>query len=109
MAKRGRKPKNAIVASPAIDHAKLLKQFEEEQRVQLEELYTTLAKMKNTAEEAQEKIGDMDSVSSIAEAGFKAGRAYGSLIQICDKLEEILDGIFEKNDFEYYGDIDSKL
>ena len=45
MAKRGRKPKNATVATK-VDHAKLLKQFEQEQRVQLENFYKDLAKIK---------------------------------------------------------------
>jgi len=39
---KGKKPKKLTVATP-VDHAKLLKQFEEEQRIQLEAFYKKLA------------------------------------------------------------------
>ena len=108
MAKRGRKPKNATVATK-VDHAKLLKQFEQEQRVQLETFYKDLVKIKKDVDVALEHVGRVDSSDNVAEAAFKAGRAYDSLIKVSEKLEEMLDNIYEKHDFEYYSDIDEKL
>lgn len=107
MAKRGRKPKeeNAIIASPAIDHAKLLKQFEQEQQVQLEAFYKDLAIIKHKVDLALTKVGFIDDCSSIAEAAFKAGRAFGPLDEANDKLEEMLENLFENNDFEHWDDI----
>jgi hypothetical protein len=105
---RGRKPKikeQAVVACPPIDYAKLLKQFEEEQRLQLESLYKDLAKIKYKVDLALTHVGQIDGVDSLAEASFKAGRAYGPLDESNDRLEEILNDIFEKNDVDHWDDI----
>ena len=58
MAKRGRKPKNATVAAPAIDHAKLLKQFEQEQLVQLEDRYKELSRQEKIESSLVTKLKD---------------------------------------------------
>ena len=105
MAKRGRKPKNATVASPAIDHAKLLKQFEQEQRVQLETFYKDLALIRRKVDLALYNIGRVDNSENLSEAAFKAGRAYDKLDEANDKLEEILNDIFDNNDVDDWRDI----
>jgi hypothetical protein len=104
---RGRKPKvkEEAIVSAVIDHAKLLKQFEQEQRVQLESFYKDLAKIKHQVDLALTQIGFMDEADSLSQAAFKAGRAYGPLDEANDKLEEILESIYEKNDLDHWDDI----
>ena len=104
MAKRGRKPKETTVPA-VVDHAKLLKQFEQEQRVQLETLYKDLASIRKKVDYALSHIGFMDEAESLSQAAFKAGRAYGPLDEANDKLEEILDGIYGNSDFDHYDDL----
>ena len=104
MAKRGRKPKEAITPV-VVDHAKLLKQFEQEQKIQLESLYKSLATVKHRVDLALTQIGFMDSAENLGEAAFKAGRAYGPLDEANDKLEEILDDMYAESDFDHYDDI----
>lgn len=106
MAKRGRKPKTTVdVISVKVDHAKLLKQFEEEQRLQTEALYKDLAKLKYQVDEALSKVGHIDDSETVADAAFKAGRAYGFLDEANDRLEEMLEHIFESHDFDHWDDI----
>ena len=104
MGKRGRKPKELVVPA-VVDHAKLLKQFEEEQQVQLEKLYKDLASIRHKVELALTKIGFIDEAESLSQAAFKAGRAYGPLDEASDKLQEILEGIYENNDFDHFDDM----
>ena len=108
MAKRGRprKTQELTVATP-VDHAKLLKQHEQEQKIQLEALYKQLAVIKRNIDLALTQIGFMDNVDSLSEAAFKAGRAYGPLDKANDDLEEILEDMYYNGDdsFEHYTDI----
>ena len=107
MAKRGRKPKNATVAAPAIDHAKLLKQFEQEQLVQLETLYIKLAKIRNLVELGMDKLHNVDDCQSLSAVGFQAGRAFAKIAEASVKLENILDDMYDNNNFDYYSDIEN--
>jgi len=104
MAQRGRKPKETTVAVK-IDHAKLLKQFEQEQQVQLETFYKDLAKIKQKVDYALTHIGFMDNAENLSQAVFKAGRAFGPLDEANDKLEEMLEDIYSKTDLEHWDDI----
>jgi len=101
---RGRKPKETTVAVQ-VDHAKLLKQFEQEHQIQLERLYKDLAKVKYNIDESLRQIGFMDEAENLSQAAFRAGRAYGPLDQANEKLEEILDGIYNNTDLDHYDDI----
>ena len=105
MAQRGRPKKIQTEACPTVDHAKLLKQFEQEQTVQLEEFYKTLAKIRHNVDLALTKLGFIDSTTTLSEAAFKAGRAYGFLDQANDDLEELLDRMYDNNDFDHWQDI----
>ena len=106
MAKRGRKPKEElVVAIPQVDHAKLLKQYKEEQKVQLEHLYKDLAKVKYQVDRALTHVGLMDNCETIGEAAFKAGRAFGPLDEANDRLEEILNDMFDNNDLDHWDDV----
>jgi hypothetical protein len=102
---RGRKPKEQAVVPVVVDHAKLLKQFEQEQRVQLETLYKDLAKVKQQIDLALNQIGFMDEAENLSQAAFRAGRAYGPLDQANDKLEEVLENIYNNTDLDHYDDI----
>ena len=70
MAKRGRKPKNATVATK-VDHAKLLKQFEQEQLIQLETFYRSLAKIKKDVD-GESDIQKIQTQNNIVFAGSTA-------------------------------------
>jgi hypothetical protein len=107
MAKRGRPKKSTTETTVPvkIDHAKLLKQFEQEQKLQLESLYKDLANIKSKIGTALTYIGFMDECETIAQSIFKAGRAYGPLDQANDKLEEILDSIYSDTDLEHWDDL----
>ena len=58
---------------------------------------------------AYSNIARMDEAESLAAAVFNAGRAYVQLSAVMDKLEEMLDNIYDNNDVEYYNDIEDKL
>ena len=104
---RGRKPKVKTEQTVAVvvDHAKLLKQFEQEHQVQLKRLYKDLSEIKHLVDQGLTRVGFMDEAETVADAAFKAGRAYGFLDKATDKLEEILDGIYDNNDFDHYDDV----
>jgi hypothetical protein len=106
MAKRGRprKSQELTIATP-VDHAKLLKQFEQEQKVQLETLYKDLAVIRKKVDLALTKIGFIDEAESLSQAAFKAGRAYDPLDEANDKLEEMLEEIYGNHDFDHYDDL----
>ena len=92
---RGRKPKQT--------DSKILEHFELKKNILVESLYKDLAKIRYQVDLALTYVGQIDSVDSLAEASFKAGRAYGPLDEANDKLEEILDNIHNNNeDFEYW-------
>ena len=106
MPQRGRPTKTiTLVKAESVDDAKLLKQYKEEQQVQLESFYKDLAKMKDKVNYALRHVGMMDECGTIAEAAFKAGRVYGPLDEVNDKLEEMLENIYENNDFEHWDDV----
>jgi hypothetical protein len=105
---RGRKPKiktEETIVPVVVDHAKLLKQHEQEQQIQLEELYKDLAKLKDKVSYALRHVGMIDECDTIGEAAFKAGRVYGPLDEVNDKLEEMLEDLYGTNDFEHWDDI----
>ncbi len=107
MAQRGRprKIKEEAIIPVVVDHAKLLKQFEQEQRVQLETLYKDLANIRYHLDLALTHVGLMDDCESLSHAAFRAGRAYGPLDEANDKLQEILDEMYDNNDFDHWDDV----
>jgi hypothetical protein len=96
---KGKKPKKLTVATP-VDHAKLLKQFEEEQRIQLEAFYKKLALIKRNIDRALTQVGFIDECENLSQAAFKAGRAYGPLDRANDDLEEMLNEMCDNNDLD---------
>ena len=108
MAQRGRPKKQKqelTVIRPEVDYEKLLKQREQEQDIQLGALYKELAKIKQKLDLALNHVGRMDDCESLSHAAFRAGRAYGPLDEANDKLEEILEDIYGKNDVDHWDDI----
>jgi hypothetical protein len=108
MAQRGRPKKQKeelTVIRPEVDYQKLLKQREQEQQIQLETLYKELANLKDKIGDALRHVALMDESETVAEAAFRAGRAYGPLSDANDKLEEVLDKMYEANDFNHWDDI----
>jgi ribosomal protein S8 len=107
MAQRGRPKKTiTLVKAESVDDAKLLKQYKEEQQVQLETFYKELSKIKHNVSIALNKIGFIDSCENLAEAAFKAGRAYDQLDEANDKLEELLNEMYNSNlDLDHWDDI----
>jgi hypothetical protein len=101
---RGRKPKEKTVDTK-LDDARLLKQLELQQRLQLESLYKDLAKIKHQVDLSLTQIGFIDEAENLSQAAFKAGRAYGPLDEANDKLEEILENIYSNNDLNHWDDI----
>ncbi|NBX98520.1 hypothetical protein EBQ81_06730 [bacterium] len=107
---RGRKPKvkEEAVVEPKLTPAyyeKELAQRDQEQQIQLQELYKDLAKIKHQVGRALTHVGFIDSCESLAEAAFKAGRVYGPLDEVNDKLEQMLDNMYENNDLDHWDDI----
>ena len=105
---RGRKPKvktEEKIVPVVVNHAKLLKEFQEGQKIGLEELYKDLAKMKDKVTYTLRHVGMIDECDTIAEAAFKAGRVYGPLDEVNDKLEEMLEDLYSDNNFEHWDDI----
>ena len=105
---RGKKPKQTTEIVPFMeqaDYAKLVKDFDQERTLQMTELYNDLAKMKEKINYALRHVGMIDECGTIAEAAFKAGRIYGPLDEVNDKLEEMLENLYEINDFDHWDDI----
>ena len=68
-------------------------------------LYKELAQLKGKVNYALRVVGQIDECGTIAEAAFKAGRMYGPLDETNDKLELMLESLYEKNDFDHWDDI----
>ena len=68
-------------------------------------LYKDLAILKDFVDLSLTQIGFIDSCENLAEAAFKAGRAYNSLDKASDKLTNMLDDMYEAGDFDHYEDV----
>ena len=68
-------------------------------------LYKELAVLKHQVDLSLTQIGFIDQSETISEAAFRAGRAYGPLDRVNDKLENMLDDLYETNDFEHYDEV----
>jgi hypothetical protein len=105
---RGRKPKEttpAIVKKEVNQFAVDLKVLEIARIKEIEALYIDLTRVKQNVDEALTKVGFMDESETVADAAFKAGRVYSFLDKANDKLEEILDTLYDAYDLEHWNDI----
>ena len=106
---RGRKPKEttkpAVVKKEVNQFAVDLKILEIARIKEIEALYIDLARVKQNVDVALTKVGFMDESESVADAAFRAGRAYSFLDKANDKLEEILDNLYDAYDLENWSDI----
>ncbi len=74
-------------------------------RKQKENLYKDLAVIRHLIDKSISHIGNIDTADNLAEASFKAGRAYDPLDEAMDKLVDILDKMREDNDFDHFEDL----
>ncbi len=102
MAKRGRKPKTTQPISEIHQEFEML-QARTERATQ--KLYTDLAVLKDAINRAFNHLGTIESSDNLAEAAFKAGRAFNPIDKVNEKLEEMLDELYEDNDFDHWEDI----
>lgn len=96
---RGRKPKQKEPVLSPVEQE--LMQVYSTKHDETEVLYKDLAKIKDLLSSALRHVGFIDEVETIAEAAFKAGRAYGPLDQANDKVEEMLTSLYEHEDFNF--------
>lgn len=73
-------------------------------RLEIQKLYRNLAIIRDLMNKSISHIGNIDTADNLAEASFKAGRAYDPLDAAMDKLVEILDKMREDNNFDHYED-----
>lgn len=97
---RGRKPK------PKLTEAEVeLKVLETVRTKEMEVLYKDLAKIRRYVDAALYQVGTIDSSENLAEAAFKAGKSYGSLDKANDRLQDILENLYDTYDFDHYDDL----
>ena len=101
MAKRGR-PRKVETPNKLKEVKSELKTLEVIKQEELKKLYEDLAEIKKKVDLALTHIGFIDGTESLAEAAFKGGRAYGPLDEANDKLQEMLENIYEANDFDHW-------
>ena len=82
-----------------------LKMLETVRGKETEILYKDLALLRSLVSRAYNHLGTMDSSENLAEASFKAGRAFEHLDKANDKLEDMLEDIYESNNFDHYDDV----
>lgn len=112
MAQRGRPKKSqttekAVVKKEVNQFALDIKILEIARIKEIEALYIDLARVKQNVDEALTKVGFMDEAETVADAAFRAGRAYSYLDKANDKLEEMLNNLFDSYDLEDWGDINN--
>ena len=99
---RGRKPK--VQATKAEVDIKIL----EIARIkEIEALYIDLARVKRQIDLGLTLIGFIKDAELLSEAVFKAGRAYDKLDDTNDKLEVMLNNLFDSYDLEHWDDINN--
>lgn len=98
MARRGRPKKETTVLSPV--QQELMEAYSTKHD-ETEALYKDLAKIKDLLSSALRQVSFIDEVETVAEAAFKAGRAYGPLDEANDKVEEMLTNLYEHDDFNF--------
>jgi hypothetical protein len=104
MAQRGRKPKVQTTVTD-VDYSKLLKEDQLKYESKIKGLYKNLANIKCVMNGALREIDVIDECDTLAEAAFKAGKAYVSLDAANDKLETVLDEIYTEEDLDHWEDV----
>lgn len=95
------RPKKQTASKAEVD----LKTLEIARVKEIEALYNDLAKIKRYVDSALYQVGTIDSSENLAEAAFKAGKAYGSLDKANDRLQDVLQNLYETYDVEHWEDI----
>ena len=110
MAQRGRPKKQTstsiMTLAEMLEKDVKKQEAKKEKNKELEEVYIELAKLKTVIDDAHTRVSFMDEVETVSAIAFKAGRAYEKLTEALNKLELILEEVYDNNmHFEYYGDI----
>jgi hypothetical protein len=110
MAQRGRPKKqlsdNIMTLAEMLEKDVKKQEAKKEKNKELEEVYIELAKLKVLVDDAHTRVSFVDEAESVSAIAFKAGRAYEKLTEALNKLESILDDMYDNNShFEYYEDI----
>lgn len=71
----------------------------------LEDIYKNLASLKLLVDNAVERLVNIDQSKGLADAAFNAGIAYADINKASDKLYEMLEGIYDTNDFDHWDDV----
>ena len=104
MAKRGRPKK-----SKPLGEIKLLedsiKSLQKNRCTDLEKLYKDLAELKLLMDNALTRLGHIDGAKEFSEAVFNAGKAFVDVDKANDKLYNMLEDIYERNEFEHWDDV----
>ena len=87
------------------EELKELKFLAEIRKKELKILYKDLAILKHLVSSSLTDLSAIDMSDTVGEAAFKAGKAYVPLNRVDDKLEKMLDDLYEANQFEYYQDV----
>ena len=87
------------------EELKELKFLAEIREKELKILYKNLAILKDLVSSSLTNLSAIDMSDTVGEAAFKAGKAYVPLNRADDKLEEMLDNLYEENEFEHYQDV----
>jgi uncharacterized protein Yka (UPF0111/DUF47 family) len=107
MAKRGRPRKtlSLLVDSLKKDEKKVDTTTEKEALKEIKEIYESLNKLRTSIEKSTEILSQVEDCENLTDVVFKAGRTYHELQIANSLLEEVLDGIYDKHDFDHYYDL----
>lgn len=106
MAKRGRPKKtlSVLIDSLKENEKKVDNTTEKEAIKEIKEIYESLNKLRTSIEIAIEIIVQIENSKKVADVAFKAGRTYHELQAANTLVEEVLDGIYDKHNFDHYYD-----
>ena len=99
------RPKKQVSATAAAEELKEFKFLAEIREKELKILYKDLAILKDLVSTTLIDLSSIDMSDTVGEAAFKAGKAYVPLNRADDKLEKMLDDLYEANEFEHYQEI----
>lgn len=107
MAKRGRPAKglSVLIDSLKKDEKKVDTTTEKEALKEIKEIYESLSKLRTSIEKSTEILVQIEDCKKVTDVVFKAGQTYHELQIANTLLEEVLDGIYDKHDFDHYYDL----
>lgn len=104
MAQRGRKPKIKTVITE-VDYSKLLKEDQLKYETKMKSLYKKLSTIKYEINSSLYELNNISECKTLAEAAYIAGKSHVPLYTANDKLEDVLDEMYDEEDFDHWDDI----